>query len=82
MDPDGSVVAQDFFKIFLAAPIMIAFYIAGYIWKRKLPYRAHEIDLDTGRKSFLTVEEMDEYHRVRRLAPLYIRVYRMLFSAT
>jgi amino acid transporter len=82
MDPDGSIVAQDFFKIFLAAPIMIAFMIVGYAWKKKYPYKAHEIDLDTGRKSWLTVEEMDEYRRQRAMAPMYVRVYRMLFSAS
>lgn len=43
---------------YLAAPIMIGFYVAGYLWKRTLPKRAHEIDLDTGRKSWLTVEDM------------------------
>lgn len=37
---------------------MIGFYIAGFWWKRTLPKRAHEIDLDTGRKSWLTVEDM------------------------
>jgi len=77
------MVAQSFFKIFLAAPILLGFMAIGYssfklsfsgclsnqkltflplflsslsVWKRKLPYRASEIDLDTGRKSWLTVE--------------------------
>ena len=43
---------------YLAFPVMILFYIIGYAWKRTLPQRASEIDLDTGRKSWLTVEEM------------------------
>lgn len=65
---------------YLAAPIVIAFYIAGYIWKRQTPKRAHQIDLDTGRKSWLTVEQMEEYRAERRAAPLYTRIYRILFS--
>lgn len=51
-------VAEAFFQAYLAAPVMLLFYAGGYLWKRTLPQRAHEIDLDTGRKSWLTVEEM------------------------
>ncbi|WRT66803.1 uncharacterized protein IL334_003766 [Kwoniella shivajii] len=73
--------AQSFFISYLAAPIMIGFYIIGYLWKRKTPRKAHEIDLDTGRKSWLTVEDMRAYRAERAKAPLYIRVYRTLFSS-
>ncbi|KAG6859934.1 hypothetical protein C0995_001763, partial [Termitomyces sp. Mi166 len=51
-----------------------------YIWKRTLPKAIDEIDLDTGRKSWLTVEEMRAYRESRKNAPLYVRIYRMLFS--
>ena len=71
---------QSFFLAYLAAPILLGFYIVGYIWKRGTPRRAHEIDLDTGRKSWLTVEDMRAYRAERARAPLYIRIYRMLFS--
>ncbi|KAJ9113580.1 hypothetical protein QFC20_001932 [Naganishia adeliensis] len=79
-DPDPNNRAIAFFQSYLAAPIVIAFYIAGYIWKRQTPKRAHQIDLDTGRKSWLTVEQMEEYRAERRAAPLYTRIYRILFS--
>ncbi|KAF9033739.1 APC amino acid permease [Hymenopellis radicata] len=69
-----------FTAAYLAAPIMIAFYIVGYVWKRQLPKRANEIDLDSGRKSWLTVEDMRAYRAERKNAPLYIRIYRILFS--
>lgn len=52
----------------------------AFIWKRTTPLRAHEIDLDTGRKSWLTVEEMREYRAERKLAPWWKKVYRLLFS--
>lgn len=42
----GGQVAEGFFKVYLALPVMILFYIIGYAWKRTLPQRAHEIDLD------------------------------------
>ncbi|KAF9531465.1 APC amino acid permease [Crepidotus variabilis] len=80
MSDDPKEVAETFFQVYLAVPVMILFYIIGYAWKRTLPQRAHEIDLDTGRKSWLTVEEMREYRAERKRAPLYIRVYRILFT--
>jgi len=54
--------------------------IAGLAWKRRLPLRASQIDLDTGRKSWLTVEEMRAYRAERAMAPWYKRIYRILFS--
>ncbi|KAK7453999.1 Amino-acid permease inda1 [Stygiomarasmius scandens] len=77
---NASERATSFFQAYLAAPILIAFWVGGYAWKRTKPKRAHEIDLDTGRKSWLTVEEMREYRAERARAPLYIRIYRILFS--
>lgn len=46
-------------EAYLALPVLLMFYIAGYAWKRKLPQRAHEINIDSGRKSWYTVEEMN-----------------------
>jgi amino acid transporter len=43
---DPGATAQAFFKAYLAAPVMILFYIIGYVWKRGRPFRAHEIDID------------------------------------
>ncbi|KAF8876560.1 amino acid permease-domain-containing protein [Infundibulicybe gibba] len=59
-------------SIYLAAPVMILFWVIGYF--------ASDIDLDSGRKSWLTVEEMRLYRAERRLAPFHIRLYRMLFT--
>lgn len=70
MDPDPQKVAEGFFKVYLALPVLILFYGIGYFWKRTLPQRAHEIDLDTGRKSWLTVEEMRQV-RFSRLHYVY-----------
>ncbi|KAJ2933240.1 hypothetical protein H1R20_g3809, partial [Candolleomyces eurysporus] len=72
--------AENFFATYLAVPVMILFYAIGYAWKRTLPQRAHEIDLDSGRKSWLTAEEMNEWRAERRRAPWYIRIYRILFT--
>ncbi|KAF8915731.1 amino-acid permease inda1 [Mucidula mucida] len=76
----GRDAAESFFAAYLAFPVMVLFYVGGYVWKRQRPKRASEIDLDTGRKSWLTVEEMRAYRASRRDAPWYVRVYRILFS--
>ncbi|KAF5353980.1 hypothetical protein D9756_006930 [Leucocoprinus leucothites] len=73
-------VAEAFFQVYLAFPIVILFYVIGIIWKRALPQRAHQINLDSGRKSWYTAEEMNAWRAERREAPLYIRIYRMMFA--
>jgi len=73
-------IAQNFFSAYLAAPIMLLFWIIGYAWKRTWPKRLDEIDLDTNRKSWYTVEQMREYRAERANAPFHVRTYRMLFS--
>lgn len=82
-------------EAFLAAPIMILFWVIGYVWKRTLPKSLSEIDLDvrfvmsscvvvtdfffdqSGRKSWLTVEEMRE---VRLKLPSFLRFPMLIFS--
>ncbi|KAH6620853.1 amino acid permease/ SLC12A domain-containing protein [Chaetomium sp. MPI-SDFR-AT-0129] len=42
--------AQGFFKSYLALPVVIAFWIGGFFWKRTGWLRTDQIDLDTGRR--------------------------------
>lgn len=51
---------QGFFKSFLAFPLVIAFWIGGYVWKRRGWLRTAEIDVDTGRRE-LPWDEINEY---------------------
>ncbi|KAH0578859.1 hypothetical protein H2248_003051 [Termitomyces sp. 'cryptogamus'] len=80
MNDDPKKVAENFFSSYLGFPIVLLFWIIGYIWKRTLPKAINDIDLDTGRKSWLTVDEMRAYRESRKNAPLYVRIYRLLFS--
>ncbi|TFL02286.1 amino-acid permease inda1 [Pterulicium gracile] len=80
MSDDPGEVAQSFFMAYMAAPVMLAFYAAGYFWKRGTPVSALEMDLDTGRKSWLTVEEMRAYRAERAAAPFWRRIVRLLFT--
>lgn len=76
----GRKAAEQFFLAYLAVPILIGFWIIGFWWKRTWPRRASEIDLDTGRKSWLSVEEMRAYRAERARAPWYKRIFRLLFT--
>lgn len=42
--------AQGFFKAYLALPVVLVFWAAGYIWKRKGWIKIADIDIDTGRR--------------------------------
>jgi len=42
--------AQGFFKSYLALPVVIAFWIGGYAWKRQGWVKIDQIDLDSGRR--------------------------------
>jgi len=42
--------AEGFFKAYLALPVVIFFWIIGYLWKREGFLKLDQIDLDTGRR--------------------------------
>ncbi|OAL19981.1 hypothetical protein AYO20_11572 [Fonsecaea nubica] len=42
--------AEDFFKAYLALPVVLFFWVCGYLWKRQGFLRVDQIDLDTGRR--------------------------------
>ena len=46
MSSNPSEVAVSFFQSYLALPVVVLFYIIGYVWKRTTPQGAHQIDLD------------------------------------
>jgi amino acid transporter len=52
ISPIGSNVgtAESFFKSYLAAPVVLFFWVIGYFWKRKAWLRTSEMDVDTGRR--------------------------------
>ncbi|KAK7397692.1 Amino-acid permease inda1 [Neonectria punicea] len=47
-DQDGVGDAENFFKQCLALPVVLAFWICGYFWKRTGWLRLDQIDLDAG----------------------------------
>ncbi|GAA5823711.1 hypothetical protein JCM11251_000735 [Rhodosporidiobolus azoricus] len=73
-------VAEGFFQAYIAAPMVLIMWLIAYLKNRTLPYKASEIDIDTGRKCWFDVEEMDQWRAERAAAPLPTRIYRKLFS--
>jgi amino acid transporter len=47
---DGIGTAEDFFKSYLALPVVVVFWVCGYFWKRAGWLRTSQIDVDTGRR--------------------------------
>ncbi|EDO18249.1 hypothetical protein Kpol_543p78 [Vanderwaltozyma polyspora DSM 70294] len=72
--------AYDFFSAYLAAPIVLAFYIAHKLWKRnwKLLIPLKDIDIDTGRRETdinLLKQEIAEEKAALAMRPWWYRVY-------
>ncbi|KAH8906789.1 amino-acid permease inda1 [Coniochaeta sp. PMI_546] len=78
--PDGGELndAEGFFKTCLAFPVVIVFWVVGYIWKRPAFLTIDKIDLDSGRR------EIDwELHRAmeekRARANIFMKIIYKLF---
>ncbi|KAK9893750.1 hypothetical protein P389DRAFT_155558 [Cystobasidium minutum MCA 4210] len=71
---------EAFFLSYLAFPVVIAFYIVGYLWKRTGPKKASEIDLVTGRKCWSTAEELNAWRESKKQLPFFKRMKDMLFG--
>ncbi|KAM0252858.1 hypothetical protein ACHAQJ_007487 [Trichoderma viride] len=66
--------AEGFFESYLAFPIVIAFWVGGYIWKRTGWLKVAQIDVDTGRRE-LDWDEIRAYRERIASMPSWKRVY-------
>ncbi|KAI9845902.1 MAG: Amino-acid permease inda1 [Sclerophora amabilis] len=55
--------AEGFFKSYLAAPVVLFFWLCGYLWKRTGWLRTSQIDVDTGRRH-ISPEDIHEQKRI------------------
>jgi yeast amino acid transporter len=72
------LTASAFFESFLAAPVVIAFWIGGYAWKRAGWLRTDQIDVDTGRREH-DWEEIRAYREYLASQPAWKRMYHVVF---
>jgi len=70
--------AAAFFKAYLALPVVIFFYICGYIWKRAKWLSLAEIDIDSGRRE-LDWEAHEKMLLERRSWSVWRRTWNKLF---
>jgi amino acid transporter len=70
--------AQGFFKSYLAFPVVIIFWIGGWLWKRQGWLRTSEIDVDTGRRE-LPWDEIRAYREQLAAMPAWKRLIHTVF---
>lgn len=75
---DGVNNAEGFFKSYLAFPILIAFWLGGFAWKRTGWLRLDQIDVDTGMRE-LDWEEIRAYRKEVASWPAWRRFLHKLF---
>lgn len=70
-------LANQLFSV--SAPIVLFFYLVALYWKRGKPKKLTEVDLVTGRKIWLTAEELNAWRARTKSWPWYKRAIRWLF---
>ncbi|KAK0704873.1 amino acid permease/ SLC12A domain-containing protein [Lasiosphaeris hirsuta] len=80
ISPVGSDLntAEGFFKSYLALPVVIAFWIGGFIWKRAGWLNVSQIDVDSGRRE-LPWDEINEYRTRLAAMPAWKRIVHTVF---
>lgn len=70
--------AEGFFKAYLAAPVVLFFWLIGYFWKRKGWLRTSQIDVDMGRRK-IDWEAHRAVQEKRKNASLPMRIVYFMF---
>lgn len=70
--------AEGFFKTYLALPVVIVFWIGGFLWKRTGWLKIEQIDVDTGRRE-LDWEEINAYKARLAAMPTWRRILHYTF---
>ncbi|KAK4166267.1 putative amino-acid permease [Cladorrhinum sp. PSN259] len=70
--------AEGFFKGYMAMPVVILFWVIGYLWKRSAWLRTDQIDVDTGRRE-LPWDEINEWRAQLAAMPAWKRVLHTVF---
>ncbi|KAK4069804.1 hypothetical protein Purlil1_13642 [Purpureocillium lilacinum] len=74
----GLGTAENFFQQYLAAPVVILFWIIGYLWKRKGWLRTAEMDVDSGRRE-LDWDEINAFQAKVSSWPAWRRAVHLFF---
>ncbi|KAL3960424.1 hypothetical protein ACCO45_005541 [Purpureocillium lilacinum] len=74
----GMGTVEGFFKQYLAFPVVIFFWICGYLWKRTGWLRTAQMDVDTGRRE-LDWDEIRAYREKLAAMPAWKRILHHTF---
>ncbi|KAH8175525.1 amino acid permease domain-containing protein [Sarocladium implicatum] len=74
----GVNTAEGFFKLYLALPVVLFFWVVGYFWKRSGWLRTHQMDVDTGRRE-LDWDVINAYRAEVASWPTWKRAMHMIF---
>jgi yeast amino acid transporter len=69
---------EDFFKAYLALPVVLIFWFSGFAWKRTGWLRTSQMDVDTGRRE-LDWEEINAYRESIKAMPIWRRMIHHMF---
>jgi len=80
ISPIGADVntAEGFFMAYLALPVVIVFWIGGFLWKRAGWLRTDQIDVDSGRRE-LPWDEIHAYRAKLAAMPTWKRIFHTVF---
>ncbi|KAI0534856.1 amino acid permease/ SLC12A domain-containing protein [Xylaria digitata] len=70
--------AEGFFNVYLAVPVLILFWVGGFLWKRKGWLRTADMDVDTGRREH-DWDEINAYRQHLATLPAWRRLYHTVF---
>ncbi|ROW06857.1 hypothetical protein VMCG_04054 [Cytospora schulzeri] len=70
--------AKGFFKSYLALPVVISFWVCGFLWKRKGWLRTRDIDVDAGRRE-LDWDAIHEHQARVAAMPVWRRALYTMF---
>jgi len=74
---DAAYLVENFFSVYLAAPVVLLFYIPYKIWFRTKVVRSRDMDLVTGRRE-LDIQHLIDQERAEQAAwPRWKKVYKL-----
>ncbi|KAI1112930.1 amino acid permease/ SLC12A domain-containing protein [Nemania sp. NC0429] len=70
--------AEGFFNSYLALPVVLVFWLGGFLWKRQSWLRTVDIDVDSGRREH-NWDEINAYKAQLAAMPAWKRLYHAVF---
>lgn len=73
----GMGTAKGFFEAYITVPVVMCFWLGGYLWKRQGWIRTAQMDVDTGRRE-LDWDVIHEYREQVASWPAWRRILHVI----